>query len=307
MSDERRPSALQRITEEALEMHTAAPRDAAAKLTEGWAHLEDSPEDVEAFSRALEHVLLGHLADRLAFGDALRRLEASPSEVAQAAGARGRLALKLFEHPGAVHPGEVPPDEQVRAHYNAALAHTRPGRWDMVRQLADRAASAVSADPKTLRAYAAVANNIAADIRFHFQPEHRTDPQRVRTMIDAAERARQAWGQVGGWLEIERAEYQLALCHAAAGQGEEAVQHARECLALCEANHADDFERFFAYEALATAHHAAGQIPEAHDAWQRMSAMMSGIRETEACQMAEGTLEAVSRLLNPDTQPLPAS
>nr|MDH4391380.1 hypothetical protein [Aquabacterium sp.] len=74
-------------------------------------------------------------------------------------------------------------------------------------------------------------------------------------------------------------EYRLALCHAVAGHGAAALQHAQLCLAGCAAagSAADAVEHFFAHEALARAHHVAGDGPAAAAARATMAALLSQI------------------------------
>jgi hypothetical protein len=116
-------------------------------------------------------------------------------------------------------------------------------------------------------------------------------------MLDAAERARAAWARVGGWVEAERAEYQLALCHAAAGHGAAAVRHAQACLQGCVEHGADAFETFFAHEALVHAHVAAREGERAHDALLAMRACLAQVDDADSCAWGETTLRDAERLL----------
>jgi hypothetical protein len=106
-------------------------------------------------------------------------------------------------------------------------------------------------------------------------------------MLEAAATARRAWARAGGWREVERADYRLALCHAAADQGAEAVAHARRCLAGVEAGDpatgtvADAVEHFFAHEALVRAYRAAGDAVAAAVSVQRMHALLPAIAKAD--------------------------
>ena len=84
-------------------------------------------------------------------------------------------------------------------------------------------------------------------------------------------------------MQVERADYRLALCHAAAGQGAEAVEHAQRCLAACVAagDEADAMEHFFAHEALVRAHRAADDAAAAAAAQQRMQGLLADIPEAD--------------------------
>lgn len=77
-------------------------------------------------------------------------------------------------------------------------------------------------------------------------------------MIRAAQVARTQWERAGTWLEVERAEYRLALCWLAAGNPAQALQHAQRCEAIVRDNGSPPLEVFFAAEALALPSRALG-------------------------------------------------
>ena len=77
-------------------------------------------------------------------------------------------------------------------------------------------------------------------------------------MIRAAQVARAQWQRAGTWLEVERAEYRLALCWLAAGDPALALQHARACDAIVRENGSLPLELFFAAEALCLPARALG-------------------------------------------------
>jgi hypothetical protein len=292
------PSALRRLTDAALEAHPEAPQEAARMLREGLPLLPGEPGDLESYIGAAQHVLLGHLDDAAALRAALDRAQgfADRDAGAAAALARGRLAIELLDDVRCA--SSLPAAEHIRAFFNAALACTRRGDWPAARErLAVAGTRADGGDAAAQRAYAAVANNVAGDIRFYFKPEHRRDAGRVDTMLDGAQRARLAWAKAGGWMETERADYQLAMCHAAAGQGGPAVSHAQACLAICEANAADAYERFFAFEALAHAHRAADQPGAAQLARERMAQCLAQVTAADDHAYAQTCLAKVDEAL----------
>jgi hypothetical protein len=127
-------------------------------------------------------------------------------------------------------------------------------------------------DP-TARALAVTGNNLACAL------EERPDRTDLETdlMVEAARAARRFWAVAGGWLQVERAEYRLARSLAHAGRAAEAAEHARACLAICEAEGAGAFERFFGWEALAHAAHAAGDAAAARDARARAAACVADV------------------------------
>jgi hypothetical protein len=295
------PSSLNTVIDAALALHPHAPDLAAERLEAGYALVPGAPEHAEMFVRTVEHVLLGHAADGDRYAAALDRLQplVAAHPAAQTAVARGRLAIALLADADAAGTTSLAPAESVRAHYNAALAHTRRSAWREAQALVRRAGdlAEASGDPAAQRALAALANNVAGDVRFYFQPEHRADADRVHTMLDAARRARAAWERAGGWMEVERADYQLALCHAAAGQGAEAVTHAKACLQRCEANGADAYELFFAHEALVRALGSADQPGEASRMRERMAELLAQVSDPDAHTFAADSLQTLDREL----------
>jgi hypothetical protein len=243
-------SQLEDLTQQALEIHPEHPAEAAALLREAAGALDEGDTaQRDAWLRAAEHILLGHLAD----GEGLAAL--LPLDAARA---RAAIALAAGRSPDWQ---DLALADQIRAHYNAALARTR--RRDFAGQGALlRAAQALSEgdDAVAQQALAAVANNVAADLRYYLKPG---DGEAAAAMLEAAQLARAAWQRAGGWLQIERADWQLAMCAAAADRGELALQAARAGLQACEANGADDYEFCFAYQALGLAALAAGDLPQA--------------------------------------------
>jgi hypothetical protein len=253
-------SQLEDLTQQALEIHPEQPAEAAALLREAAGVLDEGDAaQRDAWLRAAEHILLGHLAD----GEGLAAL--LPPDAA-----RGRAAIALAA-------GRSPDwqdlalADQIRAHYNAALARTRrrdfAGQGALLRA-AQALAEAQGDDAAAQQAWAAVANNVAADLRYYFKPG---DGEAAAAMLEAAQLARSAWQRAGGWLQIERADWQLAMCAAAAGEGALALQAAQSGLQACEANGADDYEFCFAYQALGLAALAVGDLPEARRSRERMA------------------------------------
>ena len=117
------------------------------------------------------------------------------------------------------------------------------------------AAALPDADP-AVRALAAASNNLAGAL----QEEPQLDGARQQLMVQAAQQARAAWARAGTWLEVERAEYRLALCQARAGDIEAARAHAGACLALVQAQPepgAPALEHIFGWEARACVERAA--------------------------------------------------
>ncbi len=77
-------------------------------------------------------------------------------------------------------------------------------------------------------------------------------------MIIAAQTGRKYWERAGTWLEVERAEYRLAMSHLKLSEPASALIHAQRCLEICTANGAAALEFFFAYECTALCAKACG-------------------------------------------------
>jgi hypothetical protein len=232
-----------------------------------------SGAELEALVRAAEHIALGHADDSATLHTLLAAIATQqprhPALAPALQRAQAALALAADLHTDLLP--DLPAAERVRAHYNAALARTRRRDFAAALQLMDTAtaeAAAAPADANAQRALAALANNLAADLREYLAPG---DSAAATLMLEAAHRAHRHWSACGGWLEVERADWQLALCAAAAGDGPRALGHARAGLAACGANNADDYEFCFAWQALALAALAAGDADLAREARDAMA------------------------------------
>lgn len=276
------PSSLRAWLDTAWDRHDREPQELSIDLAQRAAELPDDDEGAEAV-RLARHVMLGHLADAASLQAflaalpkgraldpmreralwALAALEGRPgpslsddvrlallADVAQAEIVLGRLASARGRLVGLEHSVTVNPDEGVR------------------------------------RAYAITCNNLALAMR----TGPRGDAERDRLMIELAQLARRAWERAGTWMHVERADYQLAMCHAAIGEGRQAQQHAQACLASCEAEGADAYERFFAHEALVHAHRAAGDAHAARQQRERMAALLEQVSDADQRAFCQATL-----------------
>jgi hypothetical protein len=158
------------------------------------------------------------------------------------------------------------------------------------------AQTGADADPAARRALAATCNNLAAELC----DGRRGDAALDALMLRAAQAAAQLWASAGTWVHVERAAYRLACCHAALGQGADAVAHAQACLDTIEAHadapEADAAERFFAHEAMLRALHAAGDALAAAAQRARMAELLDEISDTEMAAWCRQTLAAVDAL-----------
>lgn len=136
----------------------------------------------------------------------------------------------------------------------ANLAVSDTGRAAKLLQQAVVGADTLTDDDPGVRTLAANSNNIAATLR-DLAP---LEPDRRELMIRAARVARTYWQRAGTWLEVERAEYRLAVCWLAAGDPAAALQHATRCDSIVRENGSVPLEMFFAAEAVCLSARALG-------------------------------------------------
>lgn len=268
--------------------HADQPAAAADVLL---ARAPSLPADADG-ARALrlaEHVALAHLADARPLAAMLAAVPAALAQADPTASTLQRLRWSLALVSGTPVPAPPPDVQRWRALQNVVLALAAQQRWAEATALlaADEQAARADGAGEAGRAYASSANNVATELQTSGPPPGAPrDAERDALMLQAATIARRAWGHAGTWQHAERAEYRLALCHAVAGNGAAALSHARLCLAGCEAAgaDADALEHFFAHEALARAHQAAGDPGGAAAARTRMQALLPQIDTADGLQ-----------------------
>jgi hypothetical protein len=295
---------LRRFLDQAHDTHPHEPRAIADQLLARAAALPADETGAEAV-RLAEHVMLGHLADT---GTLQRFLQALPRPSAAAdptphaawseARARVQWALHMLADEGAATARDdghgaasLAAAPRWRALQNVVLALAGTGRVSeaSAHLSCEAEAATAHADPEARRAYAICTNNVALELR----EGPRGDPARDALMLEAAVLARRAWTAAGTWLHVERADYQLARCHAVIGRGTEALACARACLDACMANGAEADERFFAHEALWHAQRAAGDDAGAAIERKRMHALLEQIADAETHAWCAATLAGI--------------
>ncbi len=256
----------------AWDEHAQAPQRVADELQQRAALLPDDEQGAQAV-RLGEHLWLAHLGDTAGLDRLLHSLPPGPALAAAARRARWCLAMLAEQAPQAELPGAA----RWSALQNLVLARLLRGEAAAARQalLAEEDAATASDDAAARRSYAATANNVALDLRLG----PRGDAERDALMLEAAALARRAWARAGTWMHVERADYQLALCHAALGQGVAARQHAQACLVACQGNGADAAELFFAHECAVHAERAAGDAEAAARHRAEMAALLAQIED----------------------------
>lgn len=257
--------------------HGSAPALAAQTLLSLADRL--NPDDTGADAlRLAEHVLLGHGADPAALRAWLARLPATLASQAPTAAAVQRARWAAAQLDGG--PADTPPQPQRwRAWQNLALAWVARGEVERAAEELSVQESAAAAEPDAAATapLAASANNLAT----HLRDAPDRSAAHTALMLQAAATAARLWARAGTWVNVERAAYQLALCHAAAGQPQPALTHAYQCLQVCEREGADAVELFFAHEALWHAHRAAGDAAGQQAARQAMAAQQAQVQDAD--------------------------
>lgn len=261
----------------AWDAHADRPRDVAAALAERATTLTADGDSAGAIVLA-EHVWLAHLADADGLERFLASLPAATLAAAETQAALQRARWLLDTLAGRTVP--APPEGiRWRALHSLWSVWSVRGRADgALAMLRAEAPVALShPDASARRGLAATCNNLAGDLR----EGPRGDAARDALMLAAASAARDLWVSAGTWVNAERADYQLARCHATAGDAAEALVRAQACLAEIDAHagepEADAFERFYAHEALAWAHRAGGDAASVSAQRARMVALMDGV------------------------------
>jgi len=145
---------------------------------------------------------------------------------------------------------------RVLAVASAALAGQRqtPRAIALFEEALALAAYGPKKDDPAARALAVTGNNLAASLEE--KPGRSAEEDRLLEL--ASKTGRRFWEIAGTWLEVERAEYRLAMSYLALGRASQALVHAKECRAICEKNGADDEELKYAREVVSKAEAAVG-------------------------------------------------
>jgi len=278
--------------------HADQPDAVAARLR------TDTPapqtaEQLAALARFVVHLCGEHLG---AFDDGRWRLAALARHPladtsVQSALRVGVAGLTLAET-GAADRGGFSLEEMLRSEAAAAAISLGRGQtahaMTLLRTARQRLAALPSADAAAHRAVAVACNNMAWELHDRGSARSAAD---TAAMLDIAAASRTHWAVAGTWLEVERADYTLALCHLAAGRADEALPFAAQCMAGCTQNAAPAYEHFHAHEALARVQHArgdsaarAGHVAAAEAAFAQLDSANQGV-----CRPSLDTLRALGR------------
>jgi hypothetical protein len=242
----------------------ATRADAVARRLRSRTPPPQSPAQLSALARFVVHLLGEHLGR---FDDAHWRLAALATHPLADAGVQSALqvaaaTLDIGQGRARALDG-LDASQTLRA--EAAAAALCLGRGEVERALqligsaSARLACLPASTPQEHRPLAVACNNMAWEL--HDLGAQRSAAQ-TQAMLHLAAASREHWSRAGTWLEIERAEYGLALTHLSAGLHDDAWRHAAQCLAVCLHHAAPPQELLYAHEAMARVHHARREAAE---------------------------------------------
>ncbi len=159
----------------------------------------------------------------------------------------------------------------------------------------DPTAMTATPTPDTIELDPATRRKLAADLFNHtwtlLEKPDRT-PAEDDEMIHSAHASRYHWGEVGVGepVNLARGEWQCSRVYAVLGRAEPALWHARRCVAINEAGGHADWDIASAYEAMARAYLAGGDLSEVA-AWKaKATAALDGIADRDDRDLIEGDL-----------------
>jgi len=262
--------------------HAEQPDDVAERLALSLDRVE-LPAHVAPFAGIVTHVFGEHLArydDGVELLESVRRLPACNGQ-AEALGVLSRSVAALRYASGEDRALDVlAPQDRMSVLANASGAIL--GQLDFGRAIAAydqalRLAGKHAPEARAQRSLAVAGNNLASTLE---QKAERSASE-TEGMLRAAEAALKYWAMAGTWLETERAEYRLTRSLLQAGQPAAAIDHAQRCLAICAANDAPPFERFFGEAVLAIAQRCAGDEPAFVKSRERALALFAQVPDDE--------------------------
>jgi hypothetical protein len=271
--------------------HAGDPEGVMERFDEAIA-LVAEPAHLAPLATLMAHVAANHLGryldglallDKLAALDVFDASEANGQSVSRCRAilhtCLGDIVLaKKFEDQG--HPSDELPlaSTQVRIRTSAAGALRQQGHIERSRELFLYAVKLAEYGPAegdpAAGALAMNSNNLACSLEVRENRSAEDD----ELLELAAKTARTYWEVAGTWVQVKIAEYRLAMTYIALAQADQATDHAKLALGLCDANDGSDEDRFFPYEALARARACA----------------KDGAGATQARDMAAKCLESAS-------------
>jgi hypothetical protein len=281
---------------QAWDDHAAQPAGVVLRLAGDGLALARTDAHTAALARLAHHLMGEHLG-RWAEGRQLMFRIGTSEAAGAATGAAQRVFDASLALAGGIEDlrGKMAASDRIRvtAHAAGALAERDPPRaGSLLREaaLGIDTEGLANNDP-ACRAVAINGNDIAVTLS---EKLLRSDPERD-LMLLGARLARDFWARAGTWLEVERAEYRLAISWLKAPDLSAARRHARRCLDMVREHDAPPLEWFFGFEALAQVERALNNAPAAMRAVQDMKAAYERLDEADRA-WCRPSLERLSRL-----------
>jgi hypothetical protein len=240
--------------------HALNPRGVASLLLEQGVALLGNESQLVQLMNLAHHLHGAHLCNWAEGAEVFARLQTSP--FFQASGESGDVARRCLASLSLSASDDfsltaLSASDQIRVQAMAAanLAETDAQRGMRLLQLALLQAehSGLPTTDPMYRALAVSGHNLAAAL----EEKPVLSAEEIKLMLTASQASRTYWERAGTWLQVERAEYQLAITFVKAGDLVQAEIHVRECGRIVVENDAPALERFFAFEALARVMRAA--------------------------------------------------
>jgi hypothetical protein len=290
-------SAFDTFLQQAWADHAEQPEAVALRLRTQ-TPAPQTPDHLAAVSRLVVHVCGEHLG---AFDDGRWRLNALRTHPladvdVQSALRVGVAALTLAER-GSATRKNFTLEELIRSEGSAAAIcvgrKNSERAMTLLRSARQRLAETPDASAATHRPLAVACNNMLWELHERGAVRSAADSQ---AMLDVALASRFHWSKAGTWLEVERADYGLALAHLSADMLDQALHFGDQCLQGCLANSAPPYEHFYAHEALARVQHALGdrQARASHVAAARAAFVTLAVDDQEACRSPMAVLQALA-------------
>ena len=115
-------------------------------------------------------------------------------------------------------------------------------------------------------------------------------PETISELVHAVHASQWHWSHGGGALEAQRGEWLLSHVYALLGNAPAALRHAVRCREITETEGYEDFDRAYAYEALARAYSVSGDAAAAHEWRERAEAAGKLIADDEDRKIFEADL-----------------
>jgi hypothetical protein len=289
------PMSFQEFLRNAWKEHAHDSAAVSARMRQGLNLLEKS-EDIAPMARLIVHVEGEHLGQWSQGMALLGELRSSP----HFSGAEADSALRCGEatllvcESGSLASVDLNPSERLKALAMAVGAVSAQGSGERAESIFREAlgiAVKLKREDPACKDLAMASNNLAVALEEKAEKAFRD----IELMLMAAHAARRFWEISGTWLEVERAEYRLAMSFLSAGRPWDALRHAENCYDLCLAHSAPPFELFYGQEALALSFAAAGDWEGFRHARWRALDLFARLPEEEKpwCKDSHSRLEGM--------------